>query len=228
MPLAPTKPFHTHPHIRFSYPSLLLFSHTLYSAESVFHIHPHIRLSLITSSHPFHHAHKPIFSLYPFIHLTIIPPPIPHHIFSLHLWLHLIHDITCPSCSYPSVTPCITHLLTIFSHVWGPIILPKSRGIPKHCKISNQGCAFKGDTRWQFDDEEADLWGFLGFCLYENVSYGYGFRDEASHYASCREDLRNLGFMPLCKIYSHGNGKRGSPRRGENWRWSWFVMTVQP
>ena len=147
--------------------------------------------------------------------------------FSLYPWLHLIHEITCPSCSYPPLIPCITHLLPIFPHVWGPIILPKSRGSPKHCKISNQWCAFKGDTRWQFDDEEADLWGFLGFCLYENVSYGYGFRDEASHYASCREDLRNLGFMPLYKIYSHGNGKRGSPRRGENWRWSWFVMTVR-
>ena len=95
--------------------------------------------------------------------------------FSLYPWLHLIHEITCPSCSYPPLIPCITHLLPIFPHVWGPIILPKSRGSPKHCKISNQWCAFKGDTRWQFDDEEADLWGFLGFCLYENVSYGYGF-----------------------------------------------------
>ena len=46
--------------------------------------------------------------------------------------------------------------------------------------------------------------GFLGFCLYENVSYGYGFRDEASHYAPCREDLGDLGSMSLCNICSHG------------------------
>ena len=101
MPSAPTKPFHTHPHIRFSYPSLLLFSHTLYSAESVFHIHPHVRLSLITSSHPFHHAHKPICSLYPFIHLTTIPPSIPPiYFFSHHL---SSFDPLAASLSFPSI-----------------------------------------------------------------------------------------------------------------------------
>ena len=125
MPSAPTKPFHTHPHIRFSYPSLLLFSHTLYSVESVFHIHPHIRLSLITSSHPFHHAHKPIFSLYPFIHLTIIPPPIPRTCsFSHHLSSFDLSIASCILPEHPS-DPSFTSQ----SRAWSPLC----KGMHAHC-----------------------------------------------------------------------------------------------
>ena len=59
------------------------------------------------------------------------------------------------------------------------------------------------------------MWWFLGFCLYENVSYGYGFRDEASHYASCREDSGNSGLVPFHVMHNHDDRdedeNRGNP-----------------
>ena len=50
---------------------------------------------------------------------------------------------------------------------------------------------------------------FLKCCLCENNSDGYSFCDEAFHYASCREDLRDPGFMPFRVTHSHGNREQG-------------------
>ena len=130
--------FHTHAHASILHIHIILHSRLMLSMHFDFslvyitpypsshaYIHPHIRLSLITSSHPFHHAHKPIFSLYPFIHLTIIPPSIPptcsfsHHLSSF--------DLSIASCILPEhpSDPSFTSQ----SRAWSPLC----KGMHAHC-----------------------------------------------------------------------------------------------
>ena len=127
---------------------ILIPLNSLYAHHCTYHhalvIAPHAWYTL-------HHVH------------THIPT---HHIFSL--FISLIHRLHLfPSfkpislSSYPPLIPCITHLLPIFSHAWGPIIPSKIRGSQKYCKVISQECAFKGDTlRQLLDNGEVGLWGF--------------------------------------------------------------------
>ena len=84
--------------------SLLNLYHVQPAAHCPFVYHSsclHAQHSIKPSLNPFHHAHKPICSLYPFIHLTTIPPSIPPiYFFSHHL---SSFDPLAASLSFPSI-----------------------------------------------------------------------------------------------------------------------------
>ena len=91
--------------------SMLLGSHAsnLLLSHSTIPI-AHLSVSLITSSYPFHHIHKPIFSLYPFIRLTTIPPSIPPtYSFSHHLSLFDPSTASCILPEHPSNPSFTSH-----------------------------------------------------------------------------------------------------------------------